>query len=96
MRMRSRSWSALAVVASLSLALMTVAAADTTSYPVSGTGDHCVAHLEHVTPDGPEARITRETCFGSFAEAMRFATGRADIPDGLKPADLTEEMVTPS
>lgn len=96
MRMWSRSRSALVVAASLSLLLMTVVAAKSPSYPVSGTGDHCVAHLEYVAPDGPEASITKETCFTSFAEAVRFATGRTDIPDGVQPADLTEEMVSPS
>ena len=95
MRMLSRSRSVLVLAASLSLLLMTVVAAKSPSYSVAGTGGHCVAHLEYVTPGGPEASVTKEKCFTSFAEAVRFATGRTDIPDGVKPTDLTEEMIRP-
>ena len=75
MKMRLRPWQAVVITAVLALGFSTVAASNSPAYPVSGSGDHCVAHLEHITPGGPEARITKETCFKTFSEAMRFVDG---------------------
>ncbi len=42
-----------------------------------GSGNHCVAKLEHIRPGSDEARVVSETCFPTFVEALREATGGA-------------------
>jgi hypothetical protein len=60
----------------------------------SGTGDNCVVLLEHVTPSGPEARIVSETCFVTFSDAIRHATGgKTILPADARPGDFTQEML---
>lgn len=84
----------LTIAVALALGAWALVAAKSPSYPISGSGNHCVAHLEHLTPGGPEARVTSETCFKTFSEAILFATdGRTVLPEGAEPADLTDEML---
>lgn len=57
--------------------------------PRTGSGNACVARLEHVGDGTDEARVVSETCFATPQEALRAASGSAvDLP-----ASLTGEQV---
>ena len=56
---------------------------------------HCVVILEEVSPGSAETRVAEKKCFDTTAEAIRYGSGRDDIPDGITPSELTDEMVAP-
>ena len=57
----------------------------------AGSGDHCVRHLEYIEPTGPQAYVASETCFSTFAESMRHATGgHTKLNVDAKPNSVTQ------
>lgn len=61
--------------------------------PRTGTGNSCVARLEHVGDGTDEARVVSETCFATPQEALRAASGGAvDLPDSLTRAQVARAL----
>jgi hypothetical protein len=64
--------------------------------PSNATSDgrHCTIRIEHVSADSAETRIVARTCFGTYAESLRYATrSRVAIPDNITPDQVTDAMV---
>lgn len=69
------------------------AAVTSEAIPRTGSGNACVARLEHVDDGTDEARVVSETCFATPQEALRAASGGVvDLPASLTRSEVARAL----